>query len=269
MPTPITYETPELSAHEALKGFQDTDSLGKAYVDLHGKVAAGDVSLINEELRKDPSLATFKNVNDIAKSYVETKKLVGAIKHAPAKPEEYKFTQLQNVHPGLKVEPTQAFLAAQLHALDIDGERADKLQQAIIGALDKGLKGNDEARKAKGLEVETALRAEWKGDFEKNKDMVEKVLTRVGAADLAKTVGGDPVALKAVHKIVSLLSEDSIGRLGDAGTQNITDKTAAQARIQEMIKNREHLTKEGKVKTGADFDKFNEEWQRLHALMGE
>jgi hypothetical protein len=210
---------------------------------------------------------TFKNVNDLAKGYIETKKLVGGIKHAPAKVEDYKFTQLQNLHPGLKAEPTQKFLAAQLHALDIDGERADKLQTVILTALDKGLKDNDTARAAKALEVETALRGEWKGDYEKNKDTVEKILAKAGVAeDVVKVVGGNPSALKAMHKLTSMLSEDSIGKLGDAGSQNITEKTAAQKRIGEMIANKEHLDKTGKWKTGPEFDKFNEEWARLNAL---
>jgi hypothetical protein len=257
-----------LTQNESLKTFTSPDDLGKAYLDLHTKVSSGDVSIISEDLRKDPSLASFKNVNDVAKSYVEARKLIGTIKHAPEKPDGYKFTQLQNVHPGLKTEGTQKFLAAQLHALDIDGERADKLQVAIISALDKGLKDNDAARKAKGLETETALRGEWKENFEKNKDQIEKTLQRVGATDLAKNVGGDPVALKAMHQILSLLSEDSIGRLGDAGTQNITEKTAAQKRINEIIANKEHMGKDGKPKVGVEYDKFIEEWGRLHTLIG-
>lgn len=257
-----------LATAEPLKAFQSADDLGKAYLDLHGKVASGDMSIVAEDIRKDPSL-TFKNVNDLAKGYIETKKLVGGIKHAPGKPEEYKFTQLQNVHPGLNVEPTQKFLAAHLHALDIDSDRADKLQQAIITALDKGLKDNDAAKKSKAVEVETALRGEWKGDYEKNKDMVEKILAKAGVAeDVVKVVGGNPSALKAMHKLTSMLSEDSIGKLGEAGAQIITEKAAAQKRINEMIANRELLTKEGKPKMGPEYDKFMEEWGRLHALLG-
>jgi hypothetical protein len=264
---PIQFVTPELQAAEPLQSFEGPDDLGKAYLDLHTKVSTGSVDLIQEDLRKDPSM-TFKNVNDLAKGYIETKKLVGSIKHAPGKPEEYKFTQLQNLHPGLKAEPTQKWLAGQLHALDIDGERADKLQTAIITALDKSLKDNDAARKAKALETETTLRGEWKGDFDKNKDMVEKVLARAGGEEFAKGISGDPAKLASAYKIVSLLSEDSIGRLGEAGGQNITEKTAAQKRINEMITNKEHLDKAGKFKVGPEYDKFMEEWTRLNTLMG-
>jgi hypothetical protein len=262
----ITFEAPELQTAEPLKTFENADGLGKAYLDLSGKVAAGSMDLIPEDIRKDPSMASFKTVADVAKSFIETKKLVGQIKHAPAKPEEYKFTQLQNTHPKLGVPALQTFLATQLHGLDIDNERADKLQQAMVSVLDATLKKNDEALKTKKLEVETALRGEWKGDYEKNRDNVEKILTKAGFGDMAKALSGDPVALKAMHQITSLLSEDSIGKLGGDVTTNITEKTAAQKRIQEMITNKEHLTKDGKMKTGAEYDKFMEEWTKLNTL---
>jgi hypothetical protein len=259
-----------LVGNESLKTFASPDDLGKAYLDLHGKVSTGDVSIINEELRKDPNIAKFKNVNDIAKSYVEVSKLVGTIKHAPGKPEEYKFTQFKDLHPGLKVDGLQKFLAGQLHGLDIDNDRSDKLQQAVILALDKGLKANDEAKKVKGLEVETALRGEWKGDYDKNKDNVTKILEKAGFGDMAKSLSGDPVALKAMHQITSLLSEDSVGRLGESGAQNITEKTAANKRIQEMITKQEHMKPNEKgvmvPKVGPEYDKFLEEWKRMNDI---
>lgn len=270
MPTPVTFDLPALQTNESLKTFDSTDALGQAYLDLHGKVQTGSMDLIPEDIRKDPSMASFKTVADVAKGFIETKKLVGTIKHAPEKPDGYKFTQLQNTHPKLGVAPLQTFLATQLHGLDIDNERADKLQQSIITALDATLKKNDEALKAKQLAVETALRGEWKGDYDKNKDNVEKILTKAGFGDMAKVLSGDPKALKAMHQLTSLLSEDSIGKLTGGAETNITEKSAAQARITEMITKQEHMTKNEKgvmvPKTGAEYDKFLEEWTRLNAL---
>ena len=87
---------------------------------------------------------------------------------------------------------------------------------------------------------------------------------------MAKALAGDPMALKAMHQITSLLSEDSIGKLGGDVTTNITEKTAAEKRLKEMITNQEHLKKNDKgvmvPKTGAEYDKFLEEWNRLNAL---
>ena len=79
---PITYEDTGLQTNEVIKGFDTPDALGKAYLELHGKVSSGDVGVLSEELRKDPSIAKFKNVNDLGKSYTELQKVVGTIKHA-------------------------------------------------------------------------------------------------------------------------------------------------------------------------------------------
>lgn len=264
---PVAFETPELRGAEALKSFENNDALGKAYLDLHGKVSSGDVSIISEELRKDPSLASFKNVNDIAKSYVETKKLVGSIKKPPETADGYKFTALQNTHPGLKDVPgTQKILGAILHEAGVPNDGADLVQQKIITLLSNALVKQDEARKVKGQEVETALRGEWKENYDKNKQTVETVLKRAGAEELAASIGGNPVALRAMAKITALLSEDSIGKLEGGSAQNITDKQQAEKRIQEIIK--ENNTAKGALldEKHKDHAKVKEEWDRLHKV---
>ena len=257
---PVEFATPELQTNEAFKNFQSADDLGKAYLELNSKVSTGDISVVNEELRKDPSL-TFKNVNDLAKSYIETKKLVGGIKKAPEKAEDYKFTQLQNLHPGMKNIPeTQKILAGIFHEAGLHNEAADIVQSKVLTLLSGSLTKQEEMRKAKNQEVETALRADWKENYDKNKDTIEKILTRAGAGDLAKSIGSDPVTLKAMHKITALLSEDSVGKLGDSGDAIITDKKSAQDQIQNMIKSQWHLLK------GADYEKAEKEWTRLHSV---
>ena len=124
---------------ESTKDFATPNDLAKAYTELNARASTATSAWCGEEARKDPALSTFKNVNDLAKSFIETKKLVGTIKHAPAKPEEYKFTALKDLHAGLSSEGTQKFLATRLHALDIDNDRADKLQQEILIGLHNGM----------------------------------------------------------------------------------------------------------------------------------
>ena len=261
--------SPDLQQHESLKDFSSADDLAKSYTELKTRVSTGGLDLLPEDVRKDPSLSSFKTVGEVAKSYVETKKLVGQIKHAPAKPEEYKFTSLSNLHPGIKnVEGTQKFLASTLHELDIDNERADKIQQKIITALDNGLKNNDVAIETKRKEVETALRQEWGTDYEKNSGNIENILTRVGAGDLAKSVKNDPIALKAIHKITSLLSEDSIGKLGDTNQNTGTDKESALRRIEEIKKEHKELGAKHPMfdSKHKDSEKAVKEWNDLHQV---
>ena len=179
---PISFETPELQTSEALKSFENPDALAKSYLDLQGKVNSGDVSLLPEEIRKDPSIAKFKNVTDVAKSYVEAQKLLGGIKHAPAKVEEYKFTALKDLHAGVAggAEQTQKFIAQLLHGQDIDNDRADKIQQAILMGLHQSFTKRDAERVEKNKQIETELRGSWGSEYDKNKMNVENIFKRLG-----------------------------------------------------------------------------------------
>lgn len=231
---PIMYDTPELQTNESLKTFDNPDALAKSYLELQGKVSSGDISILPEDLRKDPSIAKFKNVTDVAKSYTEAQKLLGTIKHAPSKVEEYKFTALKDLHPGVGkgAESTQKFLANLFLANDIDNDRADKLQQSVLMGLHSAMVKQDEERAVKSKEVETELRNSWAGDYDKNKANVENIFKRLGLEEYGKEISMDPIKLKGIHKLTSMLSEDSIGKLGDNGSSSIDTKTkegAAQA----------------------------------------
>ena len=242
---------------ESVKSFETPNDLAKAYHELNARAASGDISLVGEEARKDPALSTFKNVNDLAKSFIETKKLVGTIKHAPAKVEEYKFTALKDLHAGISLEGTQKFLATRLHALDIDQDRADKLQQDIIMGLHNGMVQADKARADKAKEVETALRNEWADKYDTNKANIENVFKRLGLDDFGKEISGDPVKLKAIHKLTSLLSEDSIGKLGANTSTSVDTKTkeGAKKALDELMAD---IVKTGKTHP------FNDEKHKDH-----
>jgi cytochrome c553 len=247
----------EATYAESTKDFATPNDLAKAYTELNARAASGDISLVAEEARKDPALSTFKNVNDLAKSFIETKKLVGTIKHAPAKPEEYKFTALKDLHAGLSAEGTQKFLATRLHALDIDNDRADKLQQEILLGLHNGMVQQDKVRADKAKEVETSLRGEWLENYDKNKANVENIFKRLGLEDYGREISGDPIKLKAMHKLTSLLSEDSIGKLG-ANTSTSADtktKEGAKKALDEMMSD---IVKTGKTHA------FNDEKHKDH-----
>jgi hypothetical protein len=253
---------------EPLKTFETPDALGKAYLELHGRASSGDISLLPEDIRKDPTLANFKNVTDVAKSFIETKKLVGTIKHAPAKAEEYKFTELKDLHPGVAkgVAGTRQFLAGQFHALDIDNERADKMQQAILTGLHNAMVAQDKANAEKSKEVETKLRSDWGGDYDKNKSNVDLSLKKMGMNKLAAMAQGDVEVLKEVHKLTSVLSEDTIGKLGEGSQSSIdtSTKEGAKKALDEMMAG---IVKQGKSHPFYDekhadhqkiLDKYNE-----------
>ncbi len=263
----------EMQTNEAFKDMPDTATLATKYLELHGRASTGDISLLPEEMRKDPTLSNFKNINDIAKSLVETKKLVGQIKKAPDTAEGYKFTALENLDPDFKsAGDLQKSLAGIFHKAGIDNDRADLTQKEILGTLNANMvkAKNDKIELAKVNE--TKLREEWGGDFEKNFSQVQNVLARIGGDDAIKAVGdlgaalkSNVTALKIVHKLVSKLSEDSISSLGDGNKSQATDKDSAIKRINAIIQDKEFgasLTNE----KHKDHIKNKKEWDDLHSV---
>lgn len=260
MPTPLVLETPELQSNEVFKSFPDQDSLAKGYLELKTRTDSGDIGLLSEELRKDPTIAKFKTVGDVAKSYVEAQKLLGTIKHAPSKVEEYRFTSLKDLHPGVSkgVESTQKFLAQLFHANDIDNDRADKIQQAVVMGLNQALIKQDEERSVKSKEVETALRSDWKENYDKNKANVENIFKRIGLESYGKEISSDPIKLKALHRLTSLLSEDSIGKLGEE-TNTSADLKTTEGRMKALKEFNDEV-----IKLGASHP-FNDAKHKDHA----
>ena len=253
----MSIEFTDTTLAEPLKSYESVDALGKAHVELQNRIASGDIGILPEDLRKDPTVAKYKNVVELAKGHIEAQKLVGTIKHAPTKVEEYKFTALKDLHAGLSAEGTQKFLATRLHALDIDQDRADKLQQDIIMGLHNGMVQADKARADKAKEVETALRNEWADKYDTNKANIENVFKRLGLDDFGKEISGDPVKLKAIHKLTSLLSEDSIGKLGSNTSTSADTKTkeGAKKALDELMSD---IVKTGKTHP------FNDEKHKDH-----
>lgn len=275
MPQPLSFEAPELQSNESFKSFTDQDSLGKAYLELDGKFKSGSLDILPEEMRKDPSLSVFKSVSDLAKGFVETKKMVGAIEKAPGKPEEYKFTALENLHPGIKSENITKSLAGVLHANGVGNKAADGIQQGILTALSQAAAQQDAVRKETATKNETALRGEWGAEYDKNFDLVHRTLLKAAGkesqtaveetAALAQALKGAPVLLKSLNNIFSKLSEDAIGQLGDSGGDKpITDKAKAQERINEIIAIKPSPILDEKH---VDHVKLKKEWDDLHKVL--
>lgn len=277
MPQPLALEDATLTGNEVFKSFPDQDSLAKGYLDLKTRVDSGDISLLPEEVRKDDTFKPFKTLKDMATSYVETKKLVGGIKKAPATMEEYKFTPLQNLHKNIKSENIIKQLAPVLFKAGTSNDQADVVQQGILTFLSQAHAQADQARADLSTKNETALRAEWGDKYDANMDRITKILQRAAGKDaqietdaLAAALKDAPTALRALNRITSFLSEDSIGKLdAGAGPQIATDKAAAMAEIERLKLEYAKDPKGNPIVNAkhADHATAWAEWNRLHSLL--
>lgn len=217
---PITEHLPaDMQANEAFKGFDSVESLAKGYLDLHGKTSSGSMELLSEELRKDPSMANFKSVTDVAKGFIETKKLVGTIKKAPEKIDGYKLSELKDLHPSLsKANPeTQKAFLETAHKMGLAPDQADGLHGWFMQTMNDAIKKGEVSRNERAQAVETELRKDWAGDYDKNYQAVERLVVAAGGPEAAAAFGNlgkSPVVLKTLGRIAKLLSEDSIKSLG-------------------------------------------------------
>lgn len=274
MPTPLTFDLPDYQNNETLKSFDSTDALAKGYLDLETKVKSGSIDILPEEMRKDSTISKFKSITELAKGYVEADKMIGGIKKAPGKPEEYKFTPMEKLHPSLKQDGISTALRPIFHKAGLHNEAADMVQQEVLTVLSNGMAQNQKAKEELAKKNETALRAEWGADFDKNLDRVVLALTKAGGAEaiaetdgVSKALKGSPVLLKALGKIMGMLSEDSIGKLGEGADVQVTDKTEALKKIEEL-KNQISSDPKHPFKNVKDpkHDEFMKEWTRLHTV---
>jgi hypothetical protein len=217
---PIPELSQELQGNEVLKDFNSAEDLAKSFVELRGRASSGSIELLPEELRKDATIANYKTLPDVAKALIETKKLVGTIKRAPAKPEEYKFTPLEGLHPSVKVTPEfQKWYSAEAHKLDLPNEQADGMQRVLFGYLSNLMVANDKAREEKFKVNDAAVRAEFGGEYDNKFNNVLRMLKAAGGeegvAELGANLKTAPLALKTLAKISDLLSEDSFKALGE------------------------------------------------------
>jgi len=269
----ITFETPELQTSEALKAFETPDALAKSYLELHTKVSGGSIDLLPEEMRKDPTISVFKTLPELAKGFVETKKLVGGIEKAPADPKEYKFTPVEKVHANLKAEAIQNNLRVLAHKHGLGNKAADGFQQDVVNMLSQVMEKADALKKENAQKTETLLRQEWAGDYDKKVDSIVKVMVAAGGQEVMNeteairtALKGSPNFLKVMGKVVGMLSEDAIGSLGDVGDVQISDKDGAQKRINEIIANPE-LRSAIMDEKNPKHKEAKTEWDNLQAML--
>lgn len=275
MPTPVTFDTPELQSNEVFKGFDSTDALGKSYLDLHGKVSSGSIELLPEELRNDPAVKPFKNLSELTKSYVETKKMVGGFEKAPDTPEGYKLTPMQNLHKNVKPDMIAKHLLPVFHKAGIGNKAADTVSQGVLTVL-SSLNAQQEQQRAEQLKTnETELRTAWGSEYDVKIDRISQAMLNAGGKEkmgdietIKTTLKGNPVFANMMSRLVSSLSEDSINNLGEGGDKQITDSKGA---IDEIVKMRDEITAGGREhpywnEGHKDHKAFMEKWNNLHKV---
>lgn len=207
-----------LNTNEALKTFGSADDLGKAYLATQGRITAGGIDLLPEDIRKDSTIANYKTITDLAKGHIETKKLVGTIKRPPETAEGYKFSAIEGLPANFNVEAMDKEFKDFAFKSGMDADTASKARQNYYGMMANRVAKSEADKLARSQANETALKAEWGADYDKNMTAITKMLASADpemAAEIAPLIAKNaPKAIKGFAKIANLLSEDALRSLG-------------------------------------------------------
>ena len=221
----VIFTDEALNTNESLKTFGSADDLGKAYLATQGRITAGGIDLLSEDIRKDPTIANYKTLGDMAKGLIETKKLVGTIKRPPETADGYKFGAVEGLPQNFNIEAMDKEFKDFAFKSGMDTDTASKARQNYYTMMAMRLQKAEQDKTARIQANETALRQEWGADYDKNMNAVTKMLSSVDpemAAEIAPLIAKNaPKAIRGFAKIASFMSEDALRSLGinpNAGT---------------------------------------------------
>ena len=199
------------------------------FVGADGAFTEGWTKVLPEELRENPSLQGFKSLQDLAKSLVNTKRMVGADKArflfapnenstpeerrefyaklgCPESPDKY---QIKLPAGAQADERMQAYFAKIAHERGLNNEQFQSLVDGYNAY-------QAELAQAGQLEAEAAfdagvkqLQQEWRGNYDDNLKIANRAVQEFGLSEFLSQKGlqNDPEMVKVMHRIGSMLLE--------------------------------------------------------------
>jgi hypothetical protein len=230
-----------------LASFNSPAELAQAYL------KAGDWrSGLAEDIKAEKSLESFKDIGSLAKSYVESQKMIGgsvripkedappeewAKFHAklgvPESPDKYEFKRPALGEGAAWDANFEKNFLTQAHAMGLNSKQVQKLMDLQAGFVEEQLRGLATKRQ----ETVAALKKEWGEDFNRRLELAGRAKAKL--QELAKiteeeandyfdgTGAGDhPVILKIFHQLGEIFAEDGWikGETGATMLQNVQEQ---------------------------------------------
>ena len=183
---------------------------------------------IDESIRNDPSLKTYKDINGMAKSLINAQRMVGADKIVVpgssateddwqqiygklGRPETADGYELSFKTVG---EDNAEWFKNTAHSLGLSQQQATKLLDAYGSRMNETSSTSEEDLERHRVALETDLKKEWGDQFENNMKQANNVLDEFGFADLTempmadgKKLGDNPEVIKLFHSIGGFIAE--------------------------------------------------------------
>ena len=193
---------------------------------------------IPEVYKDNPSISKYKTVGDVFKGFAESQKLIGAkgiilpkdtdapeawnpvytALGRPEKPEGYKFTEIKDLHPGIKITPESMKEFTDFSfAEGLTNKQVDKINQWYLGKVNGMLKAQDDAWNKQVETGTAALKQKWGNDFDKNINIIKTLVAKRGGDALINALGdklNNPVVMEFLATEGARYTEDDFKSMG-------------------------------------------------------
>ena len=221
------------------------------------------LQMVPEELRDHPSLSPIKDVENLARSYVNAQRLIGADKiPVPVNPTDEDLDNIYNrlgrpesvdgyeiaVDGNIVTEDVAKSYADIAHKLRLTPDQANGIMDYYRSMASQPSEMTTEAETQQRSQTEMALRKEWGDDFDARIEDAGKIAQQFGGGELLEMkladgtkVGNHPDFIKAFAKMAefrqSVTSEDTVS---DAPSSSMMTRQSAQQEIDAIMNDKSH-----------------------------
>lgn len=210
---------------------------------------------LSQELQDIPALKKFKDLDSLAKSYINAEKMLGKklegmspeelksvygkMNSVPEDPSGYKFEGIE-----IDVE-SEAFIQRTAFDLNLTPEQANKLAATFSDVENKSLKLRAEQSELSKQEAAESLKKDWGKQLDYKLGLANKAMVEFGGEELAQQIvnlglGNNVQLIKAFAKIGSSLMETSL--VGETGLgQFAMSPEQAGQKIEQNKRSREFM----------------------------
>jgi hypothetical protein len=203
---------------------------------------------IDEGLRDDPSLASYKDINGMAKSLINAQKMVGADKIAipgswgtdadweqvytklgrPAEASGYELDAGEDA-----VQDNVDWFKETAHKVGLNQQQAQQLLAEYNDRMGSVGSMSEEQLEGQRVQLETDLRREWGDSFEKKMSAANNVLAEFGDSDMTELqmadgtlLGDNPAVIQMLANMAEFMSE-RMGEDSFSGRDNMPGMSSA------------------------------------------
>ena len=229
---------------------------------------------LSEDLRDEPSLRNFNDVNKLAKSYVHLVKKLGVpaenIIKIPNEGESWDEVYNQLGRPSDPADygiPNYSELSNELHKLGINKSQAEGIYNYVKNKGETADTISKEQFKEQQTEAINRLRGEWGENFDSYATKARQAFLQLADADTVNLIdrtglGNQPEIVKIFHKVSQILEEDGLLNT-DIGGVGAGGKAQMQSRLAEIMKSDSPYWN----RTHPDHDNYVEEALKLREIM--